>query len=352
MKILIKTVLTSLLIIVGLELASSYFLFRYYAATQKELSPNGLAVGAVVDRITTRLHGKTRSVQVSIDHGPLFRTDPVLGYALNPGSFQITERWDNRSHGFHLDIDEALDRKTGYVANDSPRRIIMAADSALFGWGLEDQFTVPWLLQSRLPDFHVVNASLTSYSTIQALLRIEQIQPKVNDQDIIVLVYHPVTDDFNVAADETLRAMAIGYELQLGSPEMADMLVPFGVVDAQGELAIHRVPLGCLKDKTLSVECRRDVSPRTAARITELALDKFLDLHAGHVVLAYTSGGDDNPVIAYARSKGIIIADGRPPANDPDANDAIITDSHAGPFWHYHLFVRLLAQLKREHLVE
>jgi hypothetical protein len=228
----------------------------------------------------------------------------------------------------------------------------MAADSALFGWGLDDEFTVPWLLQTRLQNFHVLNESLTSYSTIQALLRLEQTEPKVNDQDIIVLGYHPVTDDFNVAANGTLRDVKNGYELQLGAGDMPKMLVPFGVIDAHGGLSIHRVPLACLTDKTASVECNRDVRPETATHITELAIDRVIALHAGHVVLLCTSAEDSNPVIAYARAKGVIIADGRPAADAPDANDAIATDSHAGPFWHYNLYRRLLETLQREHLVD
>lgn len=349
-KNLLKITLALLLTFAGIEVVSSYFLYRYYSAFAETIAPEGFASVELARRGIDKLKGKRRGIEMTVDPFPLFFTDPVLGYSVHSGQYDITERFNNRSHRFHLEIDDHFDRVTSYVRNSSPRRIIMAADSALFGWGLDDEFTAPWLLQTRLQNFHVVNESLTSYSTIQALMRLERTEPKVNDQDIIVLDYHPVTDEYNVAATVTLRD--IKFELKLGAHDMPRMLVPFGVIDAHGDLSIHRVPLECLNDKAASVECGRDARPETATRITELAIDRVIALHAGHVVLLCTSAEDSNPVIAYARAKGVIIADGRPAADAPDADDAIETDSHAGPFWHYNVYRRLLETLQREHLVD
>ncbi len=59
--------------------------------------------------------------------------------------------------------------------------------------------TVSWLMQSRLPDYEVVNLSLNSYSTVHALLQLQQVVPQVGPDDIVILEYHPATNALNVA---------------------------------------------------------------------------------------------------------------------------------------------------------
>ena len=353
MKKIGKIIVFSLIVLGGVELLSSYFLYRYYSADAKALLPSGSAAVAVVDRMLIRIRGRKRVVQMSVDHGPLFHSDPVLGFAIYPGTFQVTERFDNQSQRFHLGIDRQSNRVTGYALEHPIRRIIFAGDSIIFGWGVDDEFTFPWLLQTRLPNYDVVNASLTSYSTIQTLLRLRQMEPKVNSEDIVVLAYHPMTNQFNVATNDTLHSMDIGYEFQLGVPsDMARMEIPFGALDSDGALNIRRVPFTCLRDVTVSVECRRDVSDATAVKVTELAFDEIFALHAGHVVVLFTNGDDSDPVIAHLRASGAAIVDVRPSPGDPEANDAMPIDSHGGPPWHHWMYAKLLAGLQHEHLVD
>jgi hypothetical protein len=80
----------------------------------------------------------------------------------------------------------------------------LTGDSAVFGWGLNDQETIGWLLQERLMSYEVINMSATGYSTVNALEQLRIEFPIVNTNDIVILPYHPVSNDFNVLPQERL----------------------------------------------------------------------------------------------------------------------------------------------------
>jgi hypothetical protein len=69
------------------------------------------------------------------------------------------------------------------------------------------------------------------------------------------------------------------------------------------------------------------------------------------VIVAFVSGADDDPVIQHLRAEGVTIADLRLADDEPDAHEVMPTDRHAGPFWQYRVFGRLLAALRSEGMV-
>lgn len=336
----------------AIEALSSYVFYRYYAKDQKAFRPTGSAALLLSQRLLDIVRGTPREVQMSIDHGPLFAASEVFGFTILPGRYQITERFDGLEHRFDLRVTDAGRRASSYTPVQSSKRILLTGDSALFAWGLDDEESLPWLLQSRLPDYEVVNLTLTSYSTIQALLQLREIAPPVGPNDIVVLVYHPVTNGFNVAEPVFLHNLKTGYELQLGDAGMRDMNVPFGDIDAQGNFAIRRIALHC-SDAASSPQCHHPVLPPAAVtRVTERAFDEIAALHAGHLVVAFVSGSDDDPVIAHLKSHGFTIADLRTVDGVPETTDLIPTDLHAGAFWTHQAYIRLLEALQRNRLVD
>jgi hypothetical protein len=325
-------------------LISSYALYRYYSLTRKEFSPMGSAIVLLIDRVAAELHGERRRVELSIDHGHLFATDAVLGYRLLPGDYRITERFDNLIHAFSIEINDQGRRVTSYSPVHAPTRILFTGDSSIFGLGLDDEETVAWLLQTRLPNYEVVNLSVSSYSTIQALLQLQRMEPKVGKDDIVLLVYHPITNAFNVESSQVFKAIMSGFEVQLGDrPRMRDMNIPYGAIDEHGALAIRRMN---------SASPRPDPDAAAAMKVTEQAFDAILALPAGRIAVLFVGGPDDDPVIGYLRSRGVAILDVRTSPNDPEDSDIIATDSHSGPFWHHALYRRLLAALQKEHIID
>jgi hypothetical protein len=249
-------------------------------------------------------------------------------------------------------VTDAGSRASSYAPVKASKRLLITGDSALFGWGVDDEGTVPWLMQSRLPDYAVVNLSLNSYSTIHALLQLRQLVPQVGPDDIVVLEYHPATNAFNVAETDFLRNFLSGYEMQLGDTEqLRAMKVPFGMIDSGGRFSIGRIRLSCAVEAP-TPECDHpNVAADVERQVTERAFDEIISLNIPHLVVALISGPDDDPVIVHLRSRGLTIADLRTVDGVPDETDVIPTDKHLGPFWHHQAYVLLLQALQRARLV-
>lgn len=341
-------------VLLAVEAGSSYVLYRHFARLHKPFSPDGSAIAALVKALKAKAQGQHRKADLSIDHGPLFRIDPVLGYSLNPGTYHITEQNGGTSHRFRLTVDQLGHRVTAYWPSAAVRRMFIEGDSAMFGWGLDDEQTIPWLLQARFPQFDVVNLSLTSYSTFQAKLLLDRASPVVTPDDIVVLTYHAMTNDFNVASPEMLFFMEDGFERQLGDAALVQgMTVPYGSIDAGNELVMRRYAMDCALRKSNVGDCYHPaLSVRASMQVTIRAFDSLMAAHPSRFLVAFLSGADSDPVIAHLKSKGVAIADLRTDPGDPDANDEVLIDGHAGPFWHYNSAEKLAVALREAHFID
>ena len=339
--------------IVAVESLSSYALYRYFALHSKELRPAGSATLDLLRHAVVKFRGGHQRVLVSSDHMPVFRPDDELGYVMNPGEYTILEEYDHQKHGFNLRVNEQGHRVTSFLPVNAAHRLFFTGDSSMFGWGLHDEQTVPWLLQSRLADHEVINLTLNSYSSLHALLQLRHVVPAIGSDDTVILLYHPVTNGFNVASMSTLEALMTGYELQLGErAKMLHMKVPYGFLTAKGALETRRIELSCVTRRE-APDCVRPVSDSaTGMRITQRIFDDILALGAGHILLARTAGADPDPVIEHLRELGVAIVDLRPEDDEPDALDILPTNKHAGPFWQYRTFTRLLAALGKARVIQ
>jgi hypothetical protein len=335
----------------AIEAGAAYVIYRHYSAAHGAFYPTGSAALSL-GRLMTH-SGRRDEVTLSIDHGPLFHADPKLGYTLYPGRYRIVEARGGRKHQFTLTVDENRHRVTSASPNVAARRIFVAGDSAMFGWGLNDEQTAPWLLQARFPAWQVSNLSLTSYSTLQALFELEAVQPAVRADDIVVLTYHPVTNSFNTAAAEMLTYLRNGFEQQLGDAGVAQHLsVPFGTL-VDGELKVRSYPIACGSKSDTDPRCARVVaSSAEAIEVSKKAFDAIMDAHPAHYVVIFLSGQTSDPVIAHLRARGALIADVRTDPGDADANDELTIDEHAGPFWHHMFYERLTDALLQSRLVD
>lgn len=333
------------------EVISSYFMYRYYAHLHKDFLPAGSAAVTLVLGGVNKAYGVHARPAISIDHGPLFDGDPILGFVMHPGRFRVEEVLHDVHHYFDVSVDGHGDRMTAYRPIESRRRILMSGDSGLFGWGLNDEETIPWQVQQRLPGYQVVNLSLNSYSTIQALLQLERIEPPVGPDDIVVIEYHQPTNKFNVEAPDVLADLSTGYEVAIGGPGMPRIMLPYGYLDAGGRLAIGHVSLTCAKGSG-DITCARPAYDMAkAVEVTNHAIDAIAALHPAHVVIAFMSAPDDDPVIAHARTVGVTIADFRRGHGTRFDDDANYTDGHYGPFFSHQVAQRLVEILTGEKIV-
>jgi hypothetical protein len=335
----------------AIELVSSYIYFSHYSGDYQTFRPPGSMAVALVQRAYDKIRGISHRVRMSIDHGPLFAASETLGFTILPGRYKVTEHFEGRKHVFDLTVADSGRRATSYSPVKASKRLFITGDSALFGWGVDDEATVAWLMQSRLPNYEVINLSLNSYSTVHALLQLRQVMPQVGPDDVVVLEYHPASNALNVANLPFLRKLLDGYELQLGNTaQLRAMKVPFGRIDAGGRFSVDRIRLSCAVEAP-TPECEHaPLSPEMEHQVTERAFDEIIALNIRHLLVALLSGADNDPVIGHLRSRGLTIADLRTVDGVPDETDVIPTDKHAGPFWHHQAYSLLLQALERSGL--
>ena len=323
-------------------------MYRHFAKLGSPFQPAGSAAVDFLKRAFS-----SHFITVTDVGGPIFRRDDKLGFTMNPGQFLITEHNAGKTHAFHLAVTERGERATSYAPVSAPKRILLTGDSGMFGWGVDDEDTFGWLLQTRLSDYQVRNLSMTSYSTVHALLQLQQLEPAATADDLVVLVYHPITNDFNVASHIVLKPMVDGFEVQLGDRAvMRTMAFPFAAIDSQGALTIRRIAVACAPAYT-ALDCEHpDLSRQAAQNVTARVLDEILATSKAHLLLAVINQEVGDTVVNHAREIGIPMVDLRADGSNPEAADVITVDGHAGPFWHHFAFLRLLDAMKQNHFVQ
>ena len=351
-----RTIILALLVIgglVGVEVVSSYVLFRYDAHHRKSLDPRGSAALMLAKRTISKVSGKYPAAVLWIDHGPIFDASEAYGFAVRPGRYRIKEQLGEKTHAFGITITDERHRATSYFPRRSDKRIFMAGDSSMFGWGLNDEQTIPWLIQERLPNFDVVNLSLSSYSPVHALLQLQQVSPRLGPDDIVVIDYHDVTNQFIVMSADVLRDLGKGFEFEIGNAaRMREAKMPYGSLD-EGKLSIRHVSLSCAFEPARPGCPGPKFDLAQATPVTKRVFDEILALHPGHLVIIFQFGADSDPVIEYLRTRGAMIVDlrsGRAPGEEGD--DIIATDTHMGPFGQYQIAERLFDAMHRDHVVD
>ncbi len=350
----ILKIIAGLIIAAGaLELISAGLIYQYYSHEQKSFMPQGSAAGKLLHMTWDRFRGRRPELVVSIDHGPLFAPDDELGFTTLPGRYRVREVLEKQTHEFDLTVVAKGRRASSYQPVNASKRMFILGDSFAFGWGLDDEHTVPWLLQTRLPDFEIVNMALNSYSAVQAMLLLKRATPALNSGDVVIVMYHALTNELSAMKQGVLTNLADGMEIQLGSTGLEDAKMPFGVLNSQGELEIRRVSIACGKAASGPDCARPTFDADTAARVTERAFDNIMAMHQGRLVIGWLSGPDADPVIQYLNAHGVSIADLREKhgAQCCDDEDVVPADKHAGPFATAGIYQRLFGALQELHVV-
>lgn len=343
MKKLLLTLAVCVVAVAAIETASSYVLFRFYSWKQVPFTPNGSATAFLLDKALTRPQGRTLTVEPS----PLYRLDKTLGYTTIPAVYRVLEGW-RALHDFRITVPEAGTRATSYRPVTAGPSIYILGSSLAFGWGIDDELTFPWLLQARLPNYRVVNMSMTGYSDVHMMLQYEALLPKLQPDDLVIMAYGGYLAP-DVAAPSWLRAQSDGYEMALGQKGITSARMPYATLQG-GKLAVAYMTIFCANNHG---QCARpDPSPATMAEIGRRIYAHVLALPHDRLVIAFLAGKDDDPVIAYVRARGAKVLDLRLESGAPDYDDTIALDRHPGAFKHFSFYCALLDGLARQHLVE
>jgi hypothetical protein len=334
------------IVLVAAELMAAYLLFRYSAAEQTALHPTGLASVYLVE--------KTLKIplfrQVSrVEPAPLYVADERLGYVATPGRHRITISVGKKSLSFVMTVPRAGERSTGYIDTPRARSIYVFGDSFVLGWVNNDEQTMPWLLQQRFPDYRVVNLAQNGYGLTQAVLNYQRLRDRLQTGDVLILPYADFYLQRDYGAPGWMRSLSRGIEQRLGGNDaMAGARYPVTRPGADGLPTIRYLAISCSAPGN---GCEGAEPDRATMAESTKSILRFFAAEKHPVMLAFLQGAADDPVVAYARSLGMPVADIRLDRATGEWDDFGIFDGHPGPIAQFHYFEKLSRALLECHLL-
>jgi hypothetical protein len=286
--------------------------------------------------------------------GSLYVPDPALGFALRPGSFEVTLPSGLRFHATH---DAEGHRASGARGDrggpGAPRpEIWLFGDSFTYGWAVSDEATWPWLLQSALPRQRVVNFAVGGYGTLQALLQLEAALRSRPRPALVVLAHNFFHDPRNTFS-RLRRREAVPWN-RLGPIEH-----PAARIGRDGALEIASTPLSYAEFPLM----RRSALANLAATAFDLLDDRRLRSHevtrallarfaaaaraGGAPVLVTTleASAANAPILAYAASLEARVVDASVDLRIRE-NTNLPHDGHPSPLAHRRYARRLAPQIE------
>jgi len=190
------------------------------ALTRKEILLAGLSivltwsVGEVAARLLLSPPLQISKRRFSDPGIPKHLADPQLGWAIAPQNASYRFRASSQAGSVDVCYSIQHGRRATAAHPVAGPLLISAGCSFTFGLGLNDQETWPWLLQERLPAYHVVNTGTNGYGTDQALLAAERVALDSTEPTRMVVLGF---GDFQIERNRSTQAM-IYYPYPLGKP--------------------------------------------------------------------------------------------------------------------------------------
>jgi hypothetical protein len=332
----IFTGLTILICIVMLESFSSLFLFRYFSVTETAFLPTGPASTYLVEKALKIWPFRTIEL---IEPSPIYIDDERLGYSSKPGKYRISLSVGSKTYRFSITVPQSGLRATAYRKIEAPLAMYIFGDSFVFGWGNNDEQTMPWLLQQKFPQYEVFNLAQNGYGITQAILQYEQMKSFIKKEDIIILPYADYYLIRNYGAPSFLRA----------NPYKGERRWPAIRSKNDGGWTVNYITMDCNKNSKYCEQ--KDPDQSVLIEATQRIIGYFSKIPS-KVVLMYLNGMDDDKVVSYARQVGMPVVDVRLDRKSPQWDDFLPFDGHPGPIAQYNYFERLARGLTEKHLVE
>jgi hypothetical protein len=317
----------------------------------------GLVLAVGVAEIALRIFPvirKPQQLDILIEPGGKYQTpDPELGFKPLPGRYKAL--FDHRYPWILTNLPDTtrITKPPERYTVDPPKPgIWVFGCSFTQGWGLNDEDTMPWKLQERVPDHDVVNFGVGGYGTLQSLL---QYRRALNDRpkppQIAMLVYADFHDQRNVRTD-AWRDANFSYE-RFGTTAQ-----PYARLDWSGGLRYEwgtgEVPLMSLRARSAAFNVAvigygriRERFLRSH-RVSELIIEQFIDLSRTHGVTFVLAGiwpsDSTRETLRHFAARGVSTVD---ISNDQnDQRNLIPYDGHPSAFANEQSAEKLAAALR------
>jgi hypothetical protein len=142
-------------------------------------------------------------LDIEIDPGGKYQEpDAELGFRPLPGTYRFV--FDHKYPWTLTNLPDTtrITRPVSAYTDSSPQPALwIFGCSFTQGWGLDDNGTMPWKVQERLPFYDVVNFGVGGYGTLQSLIQFRRALTERPSPQVVVLVYADFHDQRNVRTD-------------------------------------------------------------------------------------------------------------------------------------------------------
>jgi hypothetical protein len=194
----------------------------------------------VVAEVFVRVKGfkpfKVEKFEVKVEPGGRFFTNhPTIGYQQLPGEFKVTlvsNYTFKVTHGA-----DSLRLTHPPLPAGSPKRpeIWVMGCSYTHGWSLNDEETYPWLLQTKLPAYEVLNFGVNGYGTLHSMIQFKEFLKTRGKPAVLVAAYAAFHDERNTFIRSRRKAVVPYNQLGL-------LQIPYARLGADGQLQQFLAP--------------------------------------------------------------------------------------------------------------
>lgn len=249
---------------------------------------------------------------------PFFQKYSLLGIKNNVGEFQITLKKD---FSFKVTHDSSNLRVTSSETSvetlPKPEIWIMGC-SFTYGWSINDYETFPWLLQSAIPNYKIVNGGTNAYGTLHFYLQLKEALKKKNKPEIVIL-NHADFHVFRNTLDPTWKRILSEWNF------LGTINLPGRKLDTKGSPSIFYSKLNNYtlakysafinhyqkQIETYLESKNKENGDGDGIEITNLILTKIVDLCNEHQIkfILTNISGDIRPLYNYGRYKNVRVLD-------------------------------------------
>ncbi|MBF0418655.1 MAG: hypothetical protein HQL78_00650 [Magnetococcales bacterium] len=157
--------------------------------------------------------------------------DPDTGWRNKPGH-HVLPPYTPQGQPIAIHILENGARDTGPAPARPEGTLLLVGCSYLFGWALSDHQTLGWKLQEKYPRLQVFNHATSGFGTLQSLILLEQILPKLPP---------PVHVIYGIIEHHQVRNVApASWMAHLESfTKRGTVFLPYVTLDGSGTLVRH-----------------------------------------------------------------------------------------------------------------
>jgi tetratricopeptide (TPR) repeat protein len=161
-----------------------------------------LVVTSAAAEVAARLLGHTpflvKNANIRVEPaGRLYRKHLTLGYAPIPGRQQICYDGKYRWYATHDALGHRITHPVAEIHSPPRPQIWLFGCSYTHGYSLNDEASLAWRLQERLPQYEIVNFAAPGYSTLHSVIQLREALAAGPAPRAAVLLYAQFHDERN-----------------------------------------------------------------------------------------------------------------------------------------------------------